>query len=111
MKPEVFNYNDYTEVKSLLVAVVKKCAAELDICSVCSNYVKCEGEKCPKYECGIGAVDTDGNRHPNFKWSCEDWDFGECEVLESTPCHGCLSGNYSGFVLDMKKLKKELKEK
>ena len=66
-----------------------------DPCSLCANHVKCDGKSCECYECGVG--DADG-KYPNFRWSCEDFNFGTCRKLENTPCNGCIENNHAGFV-------------
>jgi hypothetical protein len=35
----------------------------------------------------------------NCIWSCEDFDFGTCKMLENTPCNGCFDNDLSGFEL------------
>ena len=69
-----------------------------DGCKLCRHYYKCEGEACPHYQAGIGAVDeASGKEHPDFKWTCEDFDFGTCDALKDTPCNGCNLNTYSNF--------------
>jgi hypothetical protein len=65
-----------------------------DICAYCKNRVECEGQQCEKYSSGVG--DVDGN-YPDWKWTCEDFDYGTCRMMENTPCNGCLENDCSGF--------------
>jgi hypothetical protein len=71
---------------------------EYDMCSICKNYIECKKERCDCYISGTGARDHTGNDYPDFKWSCMDFNFGECTKLEDTPCHDCVSG-WLGFEL------------
>ena len=66
------------------------CASEngsIDICEFCKHYIKCSGEEC---ECFISGVGDAEGKYPNWKWTCEDFDFGTCPKLENTPCNGCI---------------------
>ena len=65
-----------------------------DICSYCKNNIECKGEKCEKYCKGVG--DADG-KFPDLKWSCMDFDFGTCPLLENTPCNDCFKNNDKDF--------------
>jgi len=66
-----------------------------DICSLCQNHVKCEGKNCPEYVKGQGG--TINGKQADFKWTCEEFNFGTCDVLENTPCNGCFDNDYKGF--------------
>ena len=63
-------------------------------CSYCKNNIECKSKKCEKYCSGVG--DADG-KFPSWKWTCEDFDFGTCPLLENTPCNGCFENNLKGF--------------
>lgn len=65
-----------------------------DGCKLCIHNHVCLEEKCPKFECGVGAVGKDGTEFPDFKWSCTDFDWGTCSMLENTPCNGCDFQNH-----------------
>ena len=65
-----------------------------DTCFYCKNYIACKGKECEKYCSGIG--DVDGN-FPDWKWTCEDFDFGTCPLLENTPCNECIENDFKGF--------------
>lgn len=57
-------------------------------CDFCKHKHHCEGEKCSDYIEGKGCYDED-SRYYDWKWSCEDFDWGTCTKLENTPCNGC----------------------
>ena len=65
-----------------------------DICAYCKNRIECKNEQCEKYSSGVG--DVDGN-YPDWKWSCMDFDYGTCSLLEDTPCNGCFDDDCKGF--------------
>ena len=65
-----------------------------NICSYCKNNIECEGKECKKYCEGVGDVD---GKFPDWKWTCMDFDFGTCFLLEDTPCNGCFEDNAKGF--------------
>ena len=67
-----------------------------DICSYCKNNIECKGKDCPKYVEGIGCYDANRDYY-DWKWSCKDFDFGTCPLLENTPCNKCFDNNNSGF--------------
>lgn len=81
----------YEAVLADLHSIVKKCD---DGCVLCVHNHVCQGEKCPKYEKGVGAVGKDGTEFPDFKWSCMDFDWGTCPMMENTPCNGCDFQNH-----------------
>lgn len=74
-----------------LHSVIKKCDDE---CKLCAHYFECQHEKCPMHEEGVGAVGKDGTEYPDFKWSCEDFDWGTCSMAKNTPCNGCDFQNH-----------------
>lgn len=65
-----------------------------NICSYCKNNIECKGKECEKYCEGVGDVD---GKFPDWKWTCRDFDFGTCPLLESTPCNECFANNAEGF--------------
>ena len=65
-----------------------------NICKYCKHEIKCEGQDCDGYCSGVG--DTDGN-YPDWKWTCEDFNFGTCVKMENTPCNGCFENDCGGF--------------
>ena len=65
-----------------------------DICAYCKNRIECKNEQCEKYSSGVG--DVDGN-YPDWKWTCMDFDYGTCSLLEDTPCNGCFDDDCKGF--------------
>lgn len=72
------------------------------LCDICKNYIKCEKEKCKKYMSGDrGFI----NGSPvMFKWTCEDFDYGTCPILENTKCNGCIENDFYSFQIDLAKL-------
>ena len=67
------------------------------ICHYCKNNIECRGKECEKYYEGKGAYGQDGKHFPDWKWSCKDFDFGTCPLLENTPCNECFDNNCNGF--------------
>lgn len=65
-------------------------------CDYCKYNVECKGKECPKYIEGRGCTDENGKYH-DWKWSCEDFNFGECPLLKDTPCNGCIGSGNKGF--------------
>ena len=59
-----------------------------DYCLLCKHYIKCNGEECDCYEEGVGCTDENGN-YFDLKWTCKDFNWGECPKMENTPCNGC----------------------
>lgn len=68
-----------------------------DICNYCKNNAECKDKKCEKYCEGEGGCGQDGQHFPDWKWTCKDFDFGTCPLLEDTPCNGCFDNNCMGF--------------
>lgn len=64
------------------------------ICAYCKNRIECKNEQCEKYSSGVG--DVDGN-YPDWKWTCMDFNYGTCSLLEDTPCNGCIEDDCKGF--------------
>ena len=67
-----------------------------DGCKYCKHHQPCKGKGCELYIEGREAWDHNGCRH-DWTWSCEDFNFGECPMLENTPCNGCIKNNMRGF--------------
>lgn len=55
---------------------------DIDSCKYCRHYLKCEGKDCLYYEEGIGMEDGKGNKYPDMKWTCMDFNYGECRKFE-----------------------------
>lgn len=68
-----------------------------NICHYCKNNIECKGKDCEKYIEGQGAYGQNGEHFPDWKWTCEDFDFGTCPLLEDTPCNECFDNNCKGF--------------
>lgn len=71
-------------------------ANSVDACKYCKNHIECKGKDCPKYVQGKDCYD-DKRCHYDWVWSCEDFNFGTCDLLEHTPCNGCIDNNLKGF--------------
>lgn len=90
---------DVEHWKSMLTEAVndiKELAAKCNDapCIYCKHYQTCDGEECSEYISGRGCADEKGN-YVDWKWSCEDFTYGDCPKLENTPCHNC--GTYDHF--------------
>ena len=88
-------------LQEALIHILKN-PRDIDICLYCKNKLVCKGCECEHFVSGVG--DAEG-KWPDMKWTCEDFNFGTCTLLENTPCNGCIQNNYSGFELDMNKLR------
>jgi len=82
------------ELKRRLERVIKDNCE--DICKHCKNQIECKSKECEAYVSGVGDID---GKYPTMKWSCEDFDFGTCPMMEKTPCNGCVDNDYCGFKL------------
>lgn len=71
-------------------------ANSVNACKYCKNHIECKGKDCPKYVQGKGCWD-DKRCYFDWAWSCEDFNFGTCDLLEHTPCNGCIDNNLKGF--------------
>lgn len=67
-----------------------------DVCKYCKYNQPCQGKECELYVEGKGARDHKGYKH-DWEWSCKDFNYGECPMLENTPCNRCIKNKYSGF--------------
>lgn len=65
-----------------------------DACQLCAHYQACKEEACPRFTSGMGVTDLDGTQYPNMKWTCMDFKYGTCKMLEDTPCNGCNFENH-----------------
>lgn len=63
-------------------------------CELCAHYIPCTGKDCPQYISGTGATGQDGKQYPDFKWTCDDFEYGQCPAMENTPCNGCDFKNH-----------------
>lgn len=66
-----------------------------ELCCYCKHHHHCDGERCESYIDGVGGT-IDGT-YANFKWSCMDFNYGECPKLENTICNGCIDSGSVGF--------------
>ena len=67
-----------------------------DACKYCKHNQPCHGKECGLYIEGREAWDHNGCKH-DWAWSCMDFNFGECPMLENTPCNGCIKNNMKNF--------------
>lgn len=80
-------YDAVARYKKLYIEMLKQ--YDEGVCDKCANKVSVVcGEDCPGYEYGHTAY-IDGEK-VNVLWTCEDFDFGSCKILENTPCNKCI---------------------
>ena len=65
-------------------------------CEYCKHSKPCRGKECAGYIKGLGLRDHNGYTH-DWQWDCMDFEYGKCDMLENTPCNGCIKNNYSNF--------------
>lgn len=87
---------DNTQFKALLKDFKEFILNPDDACKYCKHNQPCCGTKCEFYIKGKGVRDLNGY-HFDWQWSCQDFTFGECPLLENTPCNGCIKNNRQGF--------------
>ena len=88
-----FYFNRCEELEEQLDAAtedIEKAIDSDDLCSFCAYEHNCEGTKCPHYLEGVGMYDMDTGERFDRKWTCMDFDYGTCPMLENTPCNGCF---------------------
>lgn len=79
------------------IADIKKAVDDEILCNFCKHDAPCQGEKCDKYIEGRGMTFEKTGQYVDEKWTCMDFNFGECPKLEDTPCNECFDNNMSGF--------------
>ena len=67
-----------------------------DLCLLCKHYIKCEPKTCSDFISGDSVKDAKGNII-EWKWTCQDFNCGDCPKLENTPCYQCYKNDFSGF--------------
>ena len=67
-----------------------------NVCKYCKHNFECKGKECDKYIEGKGCWDANKCYH-EWDWSCQDFNFGTCDMLENTPCNGCFDNDCKGF--------------
>lgn len=74
-----------------------KIAATTDyhLCEHCLHYIPCKEKECPQYIEGVGG--TINGEYKDWKWDCTQFNFGECPLLENTPCYNCVQNDYKNF--------------
>lgn len=86
--------NKYDRLEADFIELVMKSEY---ICHFCQNNIECKGKECEKYCEGKGGYGQDGRHFPDWEWTCKDFDFGTCPLLENTPCNECFDNNHKGF--------------
>ena len=69
---------------------------DIDHCKFCKHFINCEKEKCPYHEEGTGMEDDKGNKYPDMKWTCMDFNYGTCRKYEeegNADCRTCKNGS------------------
>jgi hypothetical protein len=67
-----------------------------DTCQYCKYDKPCIGDICKCFIEGVGMTDNEG-KYYNTKWTCMDFNYGECPMLENTPCNGCAQNDFKNF--------------
>lgn len=91
---------DFDELLHQILALAKERDVVLkkycdELCSHCKNKVECNSKECKEYISGTQGYIND--KPVEFNWSCEDFDYGTCPMMEHTPCNGCFERDYDGF--------------
>jgi hypothetical protein len=89
-----------SKYRTLYIETLKKLAdvGADDLCSMCQNRPAFSCTKaCPNYIEGQGGT-IDG-KLVDFRWTCMDFDWGDCDRMTGTPCHGCFDANFCNFSL------------
>lgn len=65
-------------------------------CNFCAFKIECPdpAELCDGFVSGVGATSETGQKIPDFRWDCRDFNFGTCDKLIDTPCNGCDGKNH-----------------
>ena len=91
------NENQLQCLADAMLADIKELASQSkDPCKYCKHYIPCLGKECKCYVEGTEAWDQKGCKL-DWQWSCMDFKYGECEMLENTPCNGCMTNKLKGF--------------
>lgn len=67
-----------------------------DTCKYCKHEITCNKEDCEKFESygnKATAIYPDGTeieQEHDCEFTCMDLNFGDCPMLENTPCHDCI---------------------
>ena len=83
--------------KALYSDMVKEHAE--DPCLACAKkpQITCRGRDCPGYiEGDHGEID---GKPIECHWSCMDLDWGDCPMMEGSPCKACYNNGFSEFEL------------
>jgi hypothetical protein len=67
-----------------------------DTCQYCKYDTPCKGDKCECFIEGVGMTDEQ-DKYYNIKWTCMDFNYGECPMLENTPCNECVQNDFGHF--------------
>ena len=59
-----------------------------EVCKYCKYQQPCEGKSCKQYIEGVGGW-LHNEYHHDWKWNCQNFNYGECPKLENTYCNGC----------------------
>ena len=80
LEKEVADYKEF--VGNLLVD-------RYDVCIFCKHNKSCKGKDCECFDEGDGEIIAPDGVKIASHWTCWEFDYGECDLLRNTPCHGC----------------------
>lgn len=84
----MINEKDY-----ILLLKAFSAGKDICLCDYCIYHVPCKGKNCAEFCEGHKVTDPDGNE-VEFRWTCMDFNFGQCPLLEDTPCNDCNDDNF-----------------
>lgn len=88
--------SELNEVVNYFVSILKQDDREFVLCNICEHEKACNGRKCEEFCEGDEVINVKTNTAEQFHWTCMDFDYGDCPVMEEH-CSKCLERNYQNF--------------